>query len=140
MVLLENIKIAYPLSIAKLVKTGKSAVVDTADTHSTLLIIPRGSGTSSVKYYFYHASASTTTSASATAFGAGASVTTTGASAVHGVLITNQPSQKRYLIIKQSGNLAASCAVGVIAVSSGNRAIPPSSTLGAFTSLTRPTV
>lgn len=139
MVLLENIKIAYPLSVAKLVKTGKSAVVDTADTHSTLLVIPRGSGTSSCKYYFYHASASTTTSASATAFGASATVTTTGASAVHGVLINNQPSMKRYLVIKQS-TLAASLAIGVIAISSGNRAIPPSSTLGAFTSLTKPTV
>lgn len=135
----EDIKIAYPLSVAKLVKTGKSAVVDTADTHATMLVIPRGSGTSSCKYYFYHASASTTLSGSATAFTAGASVTTTGASAVHGVLITNQPSMKRYLIIKQS-TLAASLAIGVVSLSFYNRAVPPSSTLGAFTSLTRPTV
>ncbi len=133
---LDDIKVSYPLSVAKLVKTGKSAVVDTADSHSTMLIIPRGSGTSSCKYYFYHASASTTLAASGTAFTTNPTLTTTGASAVHAVLIQNQPAMKRYLIIKQS-TLAASLAIGVIALNSYNRAVPPSATLGAFTSVTR---
>lgn len=135
----DDIKVAYPLSVAKLVKTGKSAVVDTADTHSTALHILRGSGTSSCKYYFYHMSASTTTSTSATAFGTNPSVTTTGASGVHTVLFQNQPGMKRYILIKQS-TLAASLAVGVLAVSAYNRAVPPSALLGANVSVTRPAV
>ena len=132
----DDIKVSYPLSVAKLVKTGKSAVVDTADTHSTMLIIPRGSGTSNCKYYFYHMSASTTTSLSATAFTTNPSVTVAGASAVHAVLFQGQPNMKRYILIKQS-TLAASLAIGVIALGTYNRAVPPSSTLGAFTSVTR---
>lgn len=136
---LDDIKAAYPFSIAKLVKTGKSATVDTADTHSTMLIIPRGSGTASTTYYFYHCSASTTLAASATAFTTNPSLKVLGASGVYCVLFQNQPGMKRFLRIKQS-TLAASCNLGMIALSTYNRAVPPSATLGAFTSVTRPAV
>ena len=138
MIKLDDLRlVSYAIPATKRATTGVSATVDMTDCHEIMVIHAHGKDTNSSNVLLRHAT-STNTFASATAFGtavAGALAT----SACQAFVIRNQPSIKRYLIIKQS-TLAASLAIGVVSLSFYNRAVPPSSTLGAFTSLTRPTV
>lgn len=138
---LDDIKFSYPLPwITKLVKTGRSATIDTADSHSTMIIIATGSTAIASKFYFYHVSASTTLAASGTAFTTNPTLTTAAtACQCHAVLFQNQPGMKRYIRILMS-KIATSAVTGALAISTYNRAVPPSATLGAFTSVIRPTV
>lgn len=137
---IEDIQFSIPIKKHKLTKTGTSASIDTLGCHAVLLTVMRGSIAQADKLLFSHASASTTLYASGTAFTSSGSLTTAAtASLNYAVLIEGQPGMKRYLIVKLSAE-SASQSVFVACHKFLNRNIPSTSTLGSYTSLTRPVV
>lgn len=137
---IEDIKFSVPIWKIKGTKTGVSASIDTLGAEDILLSIATGSVATAEKFLFAHASASTTLFASGTAFTTNPSVTTAAtASQRHGILIEGQQGRKRYLIVKLSA-LSASNHNVVMCHMFGNRLVPPSSTLGSYTSIVKPAV
>lgn len=136
----EDIKVTVPIPLKK--RTGASATscsIDTLGAHAVLFNFIRGSGTTANKLYFYHASASTTLTGSATAFTTLPTLSTTTASGFFAILVEGQTAMKRYFLVKQS-KMSTSQLNGATCTLFFNRAIPGSSTLGSFTSITRPLV
>ena len=138
MIKLDDLRlVSYAIPATKRATTGVSATVDMTDCHEIMVIHAHGKDTNSSNVLLRHAT-STNTFASATAFGtavAGALAT----SACQAFVIRNQPSIKRYLIIKLSAT-AASSNNGVLVLGFRNRAVPYSATLGSFSAVTVCTV
>jgi len=133
---IEDIDFDYPISIRKRsAGTLSSISTDTSTCHELAVVISRGSGTGTLNVALGSHNSATATYAQSTALGTNGTVSLTGASAMHVILIQNQPSLKKYLKIRLSA-VSTSLAFGVQILKMKNRTIPGDSTLGA-SSLTR---